>query len=100
MAAQEQGKFWEYHDKLFANQRALKREDLDKYAQEIGLDMAKYKESLDSGKFKAKIEEDMKDAGKAGIGGTPSFLINGKKLVGAQPYEKFKEKVQAALAGK
>jgi protein-disulfide isomerase len=97
LAAHEQGKFWEYHDKLFSNQQALKRENLEQYAQDLGLDMEKFKSALDSGKFKSKIDADMADASKAGVRGTPSFLINGKKLVGAQPYERFKEKVQAAL---
>ena len=54
MAAHEQGKFWEMHDKLFANQQALDRADLEKYAQELGLDMGKFKAALDSGKFKAR----------------------------------------------
>jgi protein-disulfide isomerase len=98
--AQAQGKFWEYHDKLFANQQALKRDDLERYAQELGLDMERFKSSLDSGRHKARIDSDMAAAGKAGIRGTPSFLINGRKLVGAQPYERFKEKVQAALGGR
>ena len=73
---------------------------LEKYAQELGLDMGKFKSDLDSGKYKARIDSDMADAGKVGIGGTPSFLINGKKLIGAQPYDAFKAKIEAALAGK
>ena len=56
LAANEQGKFWEYHDKLFANQQALDRPNLEKYAQELGLDMAKFKAALDSGKFKDKVD--------------------------------------------
>jgi protein-disulfide isomerase len=97
LAAHEQGKFWEYHDKLFANQRALKREDLERYAQELGLNMDQFRSALDSGKYKAKVDADMAEAAKVGVRGTPSFLINGKKLVGAQPFERFKEKVLAAL---
>jgi protein-disulfide isomerase len=97
LAAHEQGKFWEYHDKLFANQNALDRASLERYAQEIGLDMAKFRAALDSGKFTAQIEADRKAAMTAGIGGTPSFLINGRKIVGAQPVEAFKAVIQEEL---
>ncbi len=58
LAAHEQGKFWEMHDKLFANQRALDRASLEKYAQELGLNMGKFKAALDSGKYKEQIEAD------------------------------------------
>jgi len=97
LAAHEQGKFWAYHDLLFQNQKALKRADLEKYAEQIGLNMAKFKSALDSGKFKSQVDADMAQARSAGISGTPSFLINGQKFVGAQPYEKFKAQVDAAL---
>src|SRR2546421_11745420 len=58
LAADAQGKFWEMHDKLFANQQAIKRPDHERYAQEMGLDMAKFKQALDAGTYKARIEED------------------------------------------
>src|SRR3954452_11798353 len=61
LAANEQGKFWEMHDKLFANQQALDRPNLDKYAQELGLNMAKFSAALDSGKFKDKVDQDAKE---------------------------------------
>ncbi|MCA9548294.1 MAG: thioredoxin domain-containing protein, partial [Myxococcales bacterium] len=102
LAANEQGKFWEMHDKLFANQKQLKREDLDKYAQEIGLDMGKYKAALDSGKYQAQIKADQDLAREIGAGGTPNFFINGRKLVGAQPQASFEalidEQLKAAKA--
>jgi protein-disulfide isomerase len=97
MAAGEQGKFWEYHDILFKNQRALTREDLEKYAQELQLDMAKFKSALDSGKFKKQIAEDMELANKVGARGTPNFFVNGTKLVGAKPFEEFKKAIDAEL---
>jgi protein-disulfide isomerase len=100
LAAHEQGKFWEYHDLLFANQKAIKRPDLERYAEQLGLNMEKFRAALDSGKFKKQIEEDMAAATSAGISGTPSFLINGKKFVGAQPLDAFKAEVDAALAAK
>ena len=100
LAANEQGKFWEYHDLLFANQKALKREDLEKYAQDLGLNMGKFKSALDQGKFQAKVKADQ-DAGRAaGANGTPTFFINGKKLVGAQPQPAFEAKIDEALKGK
>jgi protein-disulfide isomerase len=91
IAAEQQGKFWEMHDKLFANQQNLKRPDLEKYAQELGLDLGKFKAALDSGAGKARIQADMALAKQVGANGTPNFYIDGRNLVGAQPFEKFKE---------
>jgi protein-disulfide isomerase len=90
MAANEQGKFWEYHDKLFANQQALDRASLEKYAAEVGLDMPKFKAALDTNKFEPRITADATEATRAGVDGTPTFFINGRELVGAQPVEAFK----------
>ena len=89
LAAGKQGKFWEYHDKLFANQRALKKDDLEKYATETGLDMAQFKTDLDSEDFKTAIKADQDIANKVGARGTPTFFVNGRKLVGAQPTPAF-----------
>ena len=96
-AAREQGKFWEMHDKLFANQTALDRANLDKYAQEIGLDMGKYKAAMDSHKFKDRIKQDSDDAEKFGARGTPNFFINGRNLRGAQPLEAFKSAIDEEM---
>jgi len=100
MAAHAQGKFWQMHDKMFANQRALSREDLERYAQEIGLDMTRFKRSLDSHEFQREIDADVALAAQLGARGTPSFFINGRPLRGAQPFEGFKtvidEEVQRA----
>ena len=90
MAANEQGKFWEYHDKLFANQQALDRASLEKYAAEVGLDMPKFKAALDTNKFEPRITADVTEATRAGVDGAPTFFINGRELVGAQPVEAFK----------
>ncbi|MGA9522560.1 MAG: thioredoxin domain-containing protein, partial [Myxococcaceae bacterium] len=97
MAAHEQGKFWEYHDKLFANAKALMRADLERYAQELGLDLAKFKEALDTGKFKAVVQADAAEGAKVGANGTPTFFINGRKLVGAQPIDAFKREIDAEI---
>ncbi|MCO4764259.1 MAG: thioredoxin domain-containing protein [Myxococcales bacterium] len=86
MAAHAQGKFWEYHDKLYANQQALKRADLERYASEIKLNMGKFKSDLDSGKHKAFIQSDASEGQRAGISGTPSVYINGYKYQGPRGY--------------
>ena len=96
-AAREQGKFWEMHDKLFANQAALTRPDLDKYAQELGLNMAKFKDAMDNHKFKDRIKKDSDDAAKFGARGTPNFFINGRNLRGAQPIEAFKTTIDEEI---
>jgi protein-disulfide isomerase len=100
MAAHEQGKFWEYHDKLFANQRALDRASLEKYAQELGLDMGKFKAALDSNKYEAQVTADMSEATRMGVSGTPTFFINGRSVVGAQPIEAFKRIIDEELKKK
>jgi protein-disulfide isomerase len=97
-AAREQGRFWEYHDKLFANQKALDRASLEKYAQELGLNVAKFKAALDSGKFKAKVEADSAAGSAVGANGTPTFFVNGRELVGAQPFDAFKRLIDEEIA--
>ncbi len=91
--------FWKFHDKLFANQQALKQPDLEKYAQELGLDMGKFKAALDSRKHKAYVEKDMEIGNKAGIGGTPGFVVNGYFVSGAQPFPAFDKVIKLALKG-
>jgi protein-disulfide isomerase len=99
LAANEQGKFWQMHDKMFANQQALDRPSLEKYAQEIGLDMTKFKAALDSGKFKDKVDAEDKEGAAFGVTGTPTFFVNGTRLVGAQPLEAFKAVIDKELKG-
>jgi protein-disulfide isomerase len=96
-SAREQGKFWQMHDKLFANQGALDRPNLEKYAQEIGLDMGKFKADLDKEKYKDRIKKDMDDAANFGARGTPNFFINGRNFRGAQPIEAFKSVIDEEL---
>jgi protein-disulfide isomerase len=98
MAANAQGKFWQMHDKLFANQQALDRPSLDKYAQDIGLNMAKYKAAMDQHLYKQQIEDDSKAGAAVGANGTPAFFINGQSLSGAQPIDAFKKVIDAELA--
>ena len=98
LAAGEQGKFWEMHDKLFENQKALSQDDLDRYVKELGLDLDKVKAYVESGRGKKIIQEDQALARQVGANGTPAFFINGVNLVGAQPFEKFKEVIDVQLA--
>jgi protein-disulfide isomerase len=98
LAAEEQGKFWEMHDRLMASQRNLAREDLEAYAREIGLDMGKFGQALDAQAHKSRIDQDIAVAEKVGARGTPTFFINGRKLSGAQPLEAFKAVIDEELA--
>src|SRR5207302_9395356 len=78
LAANEQGKFWQMHDKLFANQQALDRPSLEKYAQEIGLNMAKLKAAMDQHLYKQQIDDDPKAGTAVGASGTRAFFSNGQ----------------------
>ncbi len=110
LCAGDQGKFWEMHDKLFANQQALGQEGLLKNAEALGLDMTKFKKCLDSGKYAAEIQKEIAEGQKAGVSGTPAFLLGfaepdgkvkaTKKIVGAQPYASFKTAIDDMLSSK
>jgi protein-disulfide isomerase len=97
MAANDQGKYWEFHDKLFADQKNQKREDFIKYAKELNLDVAKFTAAFDSGKHKGRIEADAAEAAKLGVTGTPAFFVNGRFLNGAKPFAAFAELINAEL---
>jgi len=96
-AAHRQGKFWEMHDRIFQNQRDLSVATLEGYAQQIGLDMNQYTEDVEDDDVRQRIDDDMEQASKLGVTGTPSFFINGRYLSGAQPFENFKRVIDAAL---
>src|SRR6266508_3919270 len=97
MAAYEQGKFWEYHDKLFANQPKIQRQYLLQYARELGLDMKRFERDLDGGRGKSAIDADIAEAKSLGVTGTPTFFVNGHFLSGAKPYEEFVRIIEAEL---
>jgi protein-disulfide isomerase len=99
LCANEQGKFWEYHDVLFKNQQKLEVPDLKEHAGTLGLDGAKFGQCLDSGKFTAGVKEDQAAGQKVGVNGTPAFFINGVFLSGAQPFEEFKKVIDEELKG-
>ncbi|MCS6937158.1 MAG: DsbA family protein [Candidatus Bipolaricaulota bacterium] len=99
--AHEQGRFWEYHDKLFETVAAgsqLLRSTLKELAAGLGLDTAKFNACLDQSKYKAEVDEDIAAGREAGVTGTPSFVINGQLMVGAHPIETFRQKIEEALA--
>ena len=98
--AHAQGKFWEYHDKLFENQKALGDDNLKAYAAELGLDAASFGECLDSGRFRDDVTADFREGSQFGVKGTPAFFVNGRFLSGNQPYEAFARLVNEELAGK
>jgi protein-disulfide isomerase len=96
--ANEQGKFWEYHDILFQNQEALDIPSLKAFAARLDLDQAAFDACLDSGKYGQAIQDDLAEAAQHGIDGTPTFLINGRVLVGAKPFATFQKMIDEELA--
>lgn len=95
--AGEQGKFWEMHNMLFANQQGLEISDLKSYAEDLGLDTKKFNQCLDSGKYKGKIDAQIKEAQDFGVTGTPGFFINDRFLAGAYPLEEFTKIIDEIL---
>jgi protein-disulfide isomerase len=80
MAAAEQGRFWEYHDELFINQNSLGSEKYLEIAQKLGLDLKKFSLDMMRPSLRQKIEQDAAEAKKAGVTGTPTIFVNGRKL--------------------
>ena len=95
--AGEQGKFWEYHDLLFQNQDSFGPAVFKEYAESLHLDAEKFAACLTSDKFKLQIQQDMQEALRLGIKGTPAFFINGVFLSGAQPQEHFEQVIETQL---
>ena len=96
--AEGQGKFWQYHDALFADQSKLDEAGLVKTAQTLGLNEKSFQTCLAAGSFKAQIEEDVQEGTKAGVTGTPGFFINGEFLNGAQTEVEFEKIIELELA--
>lgn len=95
--ANEQGKFWEYHDLLFENQTALEDSNLKDYAKRAKLDDKKFDECYKGKKYQSVVDKSMREAEALQLEATPSFLINGMLLQGAQPIDRFKEKIDRAI---
>ena len=95
--ADDQGKFWDYHDLLFNNASALDVTSLKGYASQLGLDSGAFDQCLDSGKYTEEVQKDYQEGITYGVTGTPAFFINGVSIIGAQPYANFKAVIDAAL---
>jgi protein-disulfide isomerase len=96
--ANDQGKFWAYHDVLYAKPKKAGREDLKAYAREAGLDVAAFEQCFASGTFQAAVQKDIDEGTRAGVTGTPAFFINGRLISGAQPLERFVLVIDEELA--
>ena len=96
-AANRQGKFWPMHDRIFANQRELSEAKYLEYAQEIGLDVGRFKKDMASTSVKARVDADAAEAAALGVTGTPGFFVNGYFLSGAKPFSEFKRVIDAQL---
>jgi len=98
--ANEQGKFWEFHDKIFANQAQLSDDDLKRYAGEVGLDVAAFEQCYSTGRYRSDVAEDTVEGSKFGVTGTPAFFVNGRFMSGNQPYEAFAAAIDEELERK
>jgi len=97
-AAQKQGKFWPFQDKLWENQDSLSPADLEKYAKEAGLDLAKFRADLDDPKTKAHVQKDRTDGTTLGLSSTPTLFINGREYTDAKDTESLREWIKEELA--
>lgn len=103
--ADDQGKFWEYYDKLFANEKgenqgAFTKDNLKKFAADLKLDTAKFNTCLDDGKFTKIVSDETTLVGSNGVNSTPTFFINGQKVAGAQSIDAFSKIIDAEKAKK
>jgi protein-disulfide isomerase len=96
-AARKQGKFWEYHDRLFANQNRLGPDDLKQHAKDLQLDLKRFEADMLNADEKKRIDADVAEAGTLGITGTPGIFINGRFIAGAQPFETFAKIIDEEL---
>lgn len=100
--AEEQGKFWQYHDYLYSHQNgenegAFSKENLKKFAFALGLDMAQFGECLDSDKYLDKVRKNTEDGRKFGVNGTPANFVNGRIITGAVPFSNFEQMIEEEL---
>jgi protein-disulfide isomerase len=96
--AQDQRRFWEYHDLLFTHSPQASSDDLERYAEQVSLDMTKFKQCLSSGAHQATVQRDFYEGTRLGVSGTPAFFINGRPLSGAQSLEAFARVIDEELA--
>ena len=91
------GKYWEYHDQLFQAQPNFSREDLLRYARDLGIPTEPFAQCLDCGRFRGLVEADVQQGRLLDVTGTPTFFINGERFEGAASFETFKEIIEEAL---
>jgi len=96
--ANEQGKFWVYHDKLYATVLNADPNQLSTLAKDVGLDVAAFDRCLTDGQYKAAVQADLAEGTKLGVNSTPAFFVNGRLLVGAQPLDAFTRVIDEELA--
>jgi protein-disulfide isomerase len=97
LAAAAQGKFWELHDRMFANFRSLSRENILKWASESDVEMSRFQQDLASGKYRPVVEHEVQEGIQAGVMGTPTFYLNGKRYNGAMEPDVVKPLIEAEL---
>lgn len=97
LCAYEQDKFWQFHDAMFNDQQHLAVEDLKQKAEKLSLDMKAFNTCLENGKYNAEIQSDMEEGVRVGISGTPAMFINGRLLIGAQPYADIQKIIEDEL---
>jgi protein-disulfide isomerase len=96
--ADDEGKFWQYHDKLYASAPKAAPEDLKSYAKEVGLNGNSFEKCLSTGKYKGRVQKDVDEGAVLGLTGTPIFFINGRELSGAQSVEAIAQIIDEELA--
>lgn len=97
VCAQEQGKFWEFHDRVFALQDAPSASDLETIEKNIGLDQTKFQECLKSARYQPFLQEELNEGRRKGVSGTPTLFVNDKMVAGAYPYEHFVNVIEGIL---
>ena len=98
LAANAQGKFWEFHDKMFANQKALDRASLEGYAKEIGLNMTTFKQALDQKTYAAQVDAELKLGEEVAVDGTPTMFLNGARVANPTDVAAISAQIDQALA--
>ncbi len=97
--ANEQGVFWDYHDKLFSMELGLSADAYQEYASQLGMDEEAFQECIASRRYQQEVQSDFDFAANLGVRSTPTFFINGIAVVGAQPFEIFQQVIEKELAG-
>ena len=101
--AAEQDAFWEYHDLLYTSQNgenrgAFNKDNLKRFASDLGLDTDQFNECLDTGKYTSIVQQEYQMSQQIGVSSTPTFILNGRPVIGAQPFEVFQQQIQTALS--